>query len=378
MAEAGHAVDLVTSTAFFPVTRGSRFQWVSQHYVDGIKVHAIHIEYSNNMSFVRRISAFVLFMLVSSVYTLRLRKHDLVFATSTPLTIAVPALIYSALRRVPMVFEARDLWPDIPVALGAIKSKFLIKALYRFERHVYKVAKKIVVLSTGMRDELLKKGVDDDKIVVVPNACDLNEFSKVEAEETAKYLRNQHGEAKLCIYAGTFGYVNNLDYVLDVAAHIKQLDGKVKFLLIGKGQERAHLQHRVKNEGLTEQVAILPAMSKALLIPYLKSADACLSVVRDVPALYNNSANKFFDALAAGKPIVINHGGWQADVIRNNEIGLVLGRNPEQSARQLIEFMDRIEKIDTDCILDIARQEYSRDELFSKLCREALYPSALP
>lgn len=376
LVEAGNAVDLVTSTAFFPVARRSRFRWVSQHDVDGIKVHAIHIEYTNHMSFVRRISAFLLFMLVSSVYILRLRKHDLVYATSTPLTIAVPALIYCTLRRVPMVFEVRDLWPDIPVALGIIKSKLLISTLYSFERYIYKAAKKIVVLSTGMQDELLKKGVSGDKVVVVPNACDVAEFEEVNAESAVEELREEHGQVRLCIYAGTFGYVNNLDYVLDMAAHVKMLEGRVKFLLIGEGQEKPRLQRRVRDEGLTRQVAILPAVSKTRLITYLKAADACMSVVRDVPALYNNSANKFFDALAAGTPIIINHVGWQADVIRRNRIGLVLGRNIEHSARQLLEFMDQIEEIDANGILDIACKDYSRDELFGKLLREAIYPSA--
>ncbi|WP_176243728.1 glycosyltransferase family 4 protein [Halomonas sp. CSM-2] len=376
LAEAGHSVDLVTSTAFFPVARKSWFQLVSQHNIDGIKVHAIHIEYVNQMSFLRRIIAFLLFMIVSSLYVMKLRRHDLIYASSTPLTIAVPALIYKVFRRVPMVFEVRDLWPDIPVELGIIKSKLLIKALYWFERYVYKASKKIVVLSTGMYDELIKKGVKNEKVVVVPNACDIMEFSKVGSSDVAEQLFNQHGQVRLCIYAGTFGYVNNLDYVLDIAVHLKDLDGKVKFILIGDGQEKPHLQRRVEDEGLAEQVVILPAMSKAQLIPYLKASDACLSVVRDIPALYNNSANKFFDALAAGKPIIINHGGWQADVINNNRIGLVLCRNPEKSARKLIDFMARIQDIDAEYILNVARENYSRDKLFTKLCCDALYPAA--
>ncbi|MGG5872988.1 glycosyltransferase family 4 protein [Pseudomonas peli] len=377
LVEAGHGVDMITSTAFFPVQRRSWWRWVSQHDVDGIKVHAIHVEYGNHMGFTRRILAFLLFMLVSSVYALSLPRRNLVYASSTPLTIAVPALVYCAFKRAPMVFEVRDLWPDIPIAMGVIRSKFLIKLLYGFERHIYRVARKVVVLSSGMRDELLIKKVAAEKIVVIPNACDLDEFAATTpVADPFQELRNLVGW-RICIYAGTFGYVNNLDYLLDLAGQIKACAGRVKFILVGDGMEKQHLLQRIVKEELQEYVIFMPAVSKRELIGYLKAADACLSIVRNVPELYNNSANKFFDSLAAGKPIIINHGGWQAKVIEENGIGLVLGQNKQDSALRLLAFLETLDQLKEEHILTVARKYYSREKLFTKLCAEAICPSAL-
>lgn len=377
LVEKGHQVDLITSSAFFPVPRKSRFQWVTRQEVDGIKIHAIHVEYNNGMSYLRRIYAFILFMLVSTFYSLALPRCNLLYASSTPLTIAIPALIYCRIKRVPLVFEVRDLWPDIPVTLGIVRSKTLIKGLYWFERHIYRFSKKVVVLSAGMLDELLKKGVPRDKIVVVPNACDLQEFTAdISANEKLNVIRGE-SNSRICIYAGTFGYVNNLEYLIDLAEQIKYQRGNVKFLLIGDGIEKPKLQALVRDKELGCHVLFMPAISKARLIPFLKAADACLSIVRDVPVLYNNSANKFFDSLAAGKPIIINHGGWQAKIIEENEIGLVLGPDMKKSAHRLLGFLDQIETISAERILAVARKNYSRDGLFERLWKEAIYPSAL-
>lgn len=377
LVEEGHQVDLITSSAFFPVPRKSRFQWVSRHEVDGIKIHAIHVEYNNGMSYLRRIYAFILFMLVSTLYSLTMPRCNVLYASSTPLTIAIPALIYCQIKRVPLVFEVRDLWPDIPVTLGILRSKTLIKGLYWFERHIYRFSKKVVVLSTGMLDELLKKHVPRDKIVVVPNACDLQDFMvDISANEKLNVIRGE-SNSRICIYAGTFGYVNNLEYLIDLAEQIKYQRGNVKFLLIGDGIEKPKLQALVRDKELGCHVLFMPAISKARLIPFLKAADACLSIVRDVPVLYNNSANKFFDSLAAGKPIIINHGGWQAKIIEENEIGLVLGPDIKKSAHRLLGFLDQVETISAERILAVARKNYSRDGLFERLWKEAIYPSAL-
>ncbi|MDT4868722.1 hypothetical protein FQZ97_1037040 [compost metagenome] len=115
-------------------------------------------------------------------------------------------------------------------------------------------------------------------------------------------------------------------------------------------------------------------MSKEQLIPFIKSADMRISFVRDVPALYNNSANKFFDSLAASRPILINHGGWQAEVIRKYEVGLVVGRDVDAAADKLAGYFSREVKVDAENIRKLAVL-YSREVLFEKLYREAIEPA---
>lgn len=374
LVESGHGVDMVTSTAFFPVPRKHRFQLVSKHEVDGINVHAIHIAYGNNMSFLRRGIAFLLFMLVSSGYAFCIEKKDLVFATSTPLTIAVPALVAKWVHGIPLVFEVRDLWPDVPIAMGIIKNRWAGRFLRWFEMFVYRHSQKIVALSTGMQEALVGKGVAAEKIVVVPNACDMAEFERDRSCPHELFILKQKENTKLCIYAGTFGHVNNLSYLLELAAEIKKNNVAIKFVLIGGGVEKGMLLERIFNEGLGEQVIIYDPVSKDKLIDYIKSADACVSVVRNIPALFNNSANKFFDALAAGKPIIINHRGWQADVIEKYQLGIVLDNNIQESVSRLTSFLFGGNGRSAEDILAFAQENYSREVLYERLHSFAIQP----
>lgn len=374
LVESGHGVDMVTSTAFFPVPRKHRFQLISKHEVDGIMVHAIHIAYGNNMSFLRRAIAFLFFMLVSSVYVLCFKKKDLVFATSTPLTIAVPALVAKWVYGIPLVFEVRDLWPDVPIAMGVIENNWARGFLRWFEMLVYRHSQKIVALSTGMQEALVGKGVSAEKIVVVPNACDMAEFEQDRPCPHELSTLKQGGDKKLCLYAGTFGHVNNLSYLLELAAEIKKNNVAIMFVLIGSGVEKGMLLERICNEGLEQQVVMFDPVSKNKLIDYIKSADACVSVVQNIPALFNNSANKFFDALAAGKPIIINHRGWQADVIEKHQLGIVLNSDIQKSVSRLARFLFDNNGPATEEILAFAQENYSREVLYEKLYSFTIQP----
>jgi len=372
---AGHEVDLVTSSAFYPVAKPSA-GLISRHQVDGITVHVIHVGYGNKMSFLRRVISFLLFMLVSSLYVARLKGNDIVFATSTPLTIGVPALVARSVHKVPMVFEVRDLWPDVPIAMGYIKNQFAIKLLLRFEKYLYDKAARLVALSVGMRDEIVRKGIPAEKIEVIPNACDIEDFNQVAAGRPEVDGFRQDADTKICLYAGTFGYVNNLSYLVELAKHIKDGDYNIRILLIGDGVEKSVIAEKIANLQLENHIRLIEPVSKQELISYIKSVDACFSSVKNIPALFNNSANKFFDSLAAGKPIIINHGGWQADVIRQYSLGLVLECDAREGAELLARFFADEESFPSvEKIRDFAQENYSRDLLFDKLLHGVLEPA---
>jgi len=371
---AGHQVDLITSPAFYPVEKKRKRSLITKCVVDGITVHVIHVNYGNEMSFFRRVVSFFLFMLISSAYVLRVKGYDLIYATSTPLTIGVPALTARFLRRKPLVFEVRDMWPDIPIALGFIKNPLLIKVLSCFERFLYDKASRIVALSVGIKEEITHKGIEENKVEVIPNASDLVDFDHTSVQPQVDQLR-QNENSRVCLYAGTFGYVNDLSYLVLLAAELKAKKADIKLLLIGDGAEKELIAKRIKEHELEGFVVLRPPVSKNELISYIKSSDACFSTVRDIPALFNNSANKFFDALAAGKPIIINHGGWQAGVIEENNIGLVLGHDIEQAADRLIEYLNGVTPADNERIAAFARRNYDRDVLFKILLFDVLEPS---
>lgn len=318
----GHTVEMITSE-HHPEEEWRRGWRVTED--DGIRVHWLPVPYGNDMSYTRRLRSFMAFALGSANRAASL-GGDVVFATSTPLTICLPA-IYAAWRtRVPMVFEVRDLWPDAPIALGVLKNPLAIWAARRLERLAYRSAAQVVALSQGMADGVTRCGVPADKVHVIPNACDLDVFGPDPAAAAAVRARFAWlGERPLVVYVGTFGSVNGVGYLVEVAARTAELDPDVRFLLVGEGKEFQAVKERASHLNVLDRsLFMLGPRPKIEIADFLAAADLATSVVVDVPALWNNSANKFFDGLASGTAFAVNHEGWQADLLREWEAGLVL------------------------------------------------------
>ena len=179
---AGHEVHMITSSR---ERNNDASKWVEE-IIDGIHVHWLAVPYSNKMDFKARVSAFLKFAVASGAKAYRV-GGDVIFATSSPLTIALPA-VYAARRlRKPMVFEVRDLWPELPIAVGALKNLFLKKTAKWLERFAYKNADHMIALSPGMAKGVIKSGYPPDKVHIIPNSCDTDLF-QVPQSEGQKFL----------------------------------------------------------------------------------------------------------------------------------------------------------------------------------------------
>jgi glycosyltransferase involved in cell wall biosynthesis len=285
-----------------------------------LKVISTNTKYSNDMGFLRRVLSFFHYILFSIILSLKVKNIDVVFATSTPITIGVPGYIISKLKRAKFIFEVRDVWPDVPIELGFINNKALIYLLKKYELFIYKHADYIIALSKGMKNNILSKGNFKNKLSVITNLANLEMYNNIEIDE--KKIKKNYGlENKfICIHPGTMGFVNGLDFILDTANYTKEIE-EVHYLLIGSGKEKDKLKTRVKKENL-KNVTIADPLPKKDIIKVIKASDLGLMVVRnDFKILEDNSANKFFDFLAAGLPILINYEGWQKETLENNEAG---------------------------------------------------------
>lgn len=306
---------------------------------DGLKVYRLDCPYDNKMGFVERIFAFCKFFLHASVKQFSI-DYDVMLASSTPLTNGIPALVARRFRRKPYVFEVRDVWPGVPIAMGYFKNRYAQKLLYAFEKRIYKRASAIVPLSTGM-DDNIKQRYPNNKSVVIPNISELNRFAHADKTVDIDFPEGK----KIVLYAGTFGNVNGLSYVNKLAKETLALDSDLWFYLIGKGKEKEdNIKEATELGVLNKNVFFFDPVKKDDL-PYLyNNCTVGSSFVIDIPALWDNSANKFFDTLAAKKPIVINHKGWQADTIENKSIGYVLPPVVNQEvARRFVAYMNDID-----------------------------------
>ncbi len=311
---------------------------VEQYELDGFKVIQLKVAYSQKMSFLRRLLAFAWFVLLSSWVALRQRDVDVILASSTPLTIVIPALVASRIKRIPFVFEVRDLWPDVPIGMGVLRNRFLIACARSLEQLAYRSAAHIIALSPGMRDGVISSGAPAEKITVIPNACD-NDLFDVPPELGLSFLQ-RHPYLKdrlLVLYAGAFGKVNGLDYLIRLAHKVQGIDKSIAFILVGEGRDRFELENMARELGiLNNGLWILDGVPKHSISEILSASDIAVSTVIPNRVLWNNSANKFFDALAAGRPVAINHGGWQADLLTDTGAGIVLPPDDLRKAAELL------------------------------------------
>ena len=291
----GHAVRMLTAGEGRQEVEGIEVVGVSGGYSDYVSATAL--------SYPRRTLAFARFGLAATAAAMRGPRPDVIYATSPPLTMAVPALAAAARWRVPLVFEVRDLWPEAPIQMGALRNPLIRRAARALERLVLGRATRIIALSPGIQRGVVAAGAPAERVALVPNASDLDLFRPAPIPERFRVS-----------YFGTMGEANDLAPVVEAA---RLLDG-VDFVLMGDGKHRARLERSAPpNVTFTGTAA-----GKQGVAELAASSSACLTVFKDVPVLATNSPNKLFDTFAAGRAAIVNMDGWMRSLVEDNDAGL--------------------------------------------------------
>jgi len=362
-AAAGHEVHVVASSRI-ESTQAPRS---GAHALDGITVHWIPVKYDTRMGVVRRVTSFLVFAVLAGWRARRL-KADVVFATSTPLTIALPGVFAKRGDRAPMVFEVRDLWPEVPIAMGTLNHPVLRWTAFRLERFAYRNADAVIALSPGMAAGVTKQGVPSNKVSVVPNACD-NALFDVPAEVGQRFRdeRPWLGDRPLVVYAGTLGRANGVAYLARLAHEVGAIDADVRFLVVGDGPEEESIARLAAELGVLDRTFFMEGrMPKSAMPAVMSAATVSTSLFIGVKELQENSANKFFDTLAAGRPVAVNYGGWHADLVRDHEAGIVLDPvDLGSAATSLVTFIRSEQRVDAARrgARRLADGEFDRDRL---------------
>lgn len=361
---AGHEVTVITGNGFLKLDFEE--QWHSL-YKDGIHIRVYNDTYSNKMSFRKRIASFLRFLVAASGMAARI-DADCVLATSTPLTIAIPALYKNRRHKTPFIFEVRDVWPEAPVAIGAIRNPLAISLLGRLERMTYRRSAHIVALSDDMRNSILTRtGTAPDKVSVIPNIAELSRFGTHQAGAGMMAGLIGFQPERSLLYAGTLGKVNGIGYLVDLAVHTITQDPGLVYLVAGDGMEKESLMVYAAERGvLNKNIFFLEPVTKQQLPQLYAECTVASSFVVPIKALWANSANKFFDSLAAGKPVVINYGGWQAAVLQQYDAGLVLDEHIENiaaEAKRLVAYINDADRITQQGVhaRRLAEERYSLD-----------------
>lgn len=311
--------------------------------VDGIDIIEFELPYSNALSFLKRILIFLSFAFKSIKVALT-EQYDVVFATTTPLTAGIPGIFAKWFRRKPFVFEVRDLWPELPKAMGVIKNPIVLWMMSVLEWTSYHSADRLVGLSPGIVDGIIKRGIAPEKVASIPNGCDLDIFA---SEHQAWRPEGVQPTDLMAIFTGTHGLANGLNAVLDAAAELKKRQRTdIKLVLVGDGMQKKGLLERATELKL-DNVIFHDPVNKAKLAGLMASADIGLQILANVPAFYyGTSPNKFFDYISAGLPVLNNYPGWLAELITKEQCGFAVPpENPQAFADALEQAANQRERL---------------------------------
>jgi glycosyltransferase involved in cell wall biosynthesis len=320
------------------------------------------------MGFWTRIKAFLFFAIFATIKGVQL-DGDIVFASSTPLTIAIPGILISKIKKIPMIFEVRDLWPDVPISLGVVKNRFFKLASLWLEKIAYKNSSHIVALAPGMKEVIVQK-CPKAKVTIIPNGSDFELFSS-----NLKNLRGKLGfnnKDKIVLYTGAIGRVNNVEYLAEIAKEAFQIDQSVKFIVVGDGNMYDEIVSKTQNWKIfNKNFFFFPPVAKQNIPFWINSADLMVVFYKGPScALKNSVQNKFFDALAAGKPVVFDHDGWSVKHLEKQRGAIrIPSENPRLAAGIIVKYLNDKQWLDNagKQALGLAERFFNRNILAKEL-----------
>lgn len=304
--------------------------------LDGIEVIRVWVKASPVKTFRSRMAFYLSYMvnaILAGIFLAR-GRYDLILATSPPLFVAAAGLALSYLRRLPLVCEVRDLWPAAAIALGELRSPHAIRLATRLEEACYRRAQRIIVVTQRMQDVLIQRGIDQGKLVLIPNGANTELF------EYQPYSRQQKRQEWglenhfIAIYAGILGIAQGLETVLQ-AARLLQDQPEFHFVLIGDGPEKERLRQLQYTWNLSN-VTILPEQPRQSIPGYLSAADVALIPLRKLEVFQMAVPSKLFDAWACERPVICGIEGEAQEIVAQAGGGLNIPAEDPQALKQAL------------------------------------------
>ena len=301
--------------------------------LEGIEIHYLPVAYDNRFGFWSRGKAFLNYVRLAVLTCGNIKKEfSWCYAISVPLTVGIAALLIKKFYRIPYFFEVGDLWPDAPIELGFIRNSMLKKLLFGLEKRIYKRAHSLIALSPAIKTNIEKKA-PGKTVHLINNMSDTQYF--VPALKDSNLQKKYGVENRFVIsYIGAAGFANGLEYFLKCAMLSQEADLPFHFILSGDG---AMLKFLVNNaaEKKLRNLTITGHLNREGVKEIMNITDASFVCYRSAAILESGAPNKYFDALAAGKLIIINFGGWIDDEISREQCGIRLTDESEITSKIL-------------------------------------------
>jgi len=332
---AGHEVTVVTCAPNFPkgrVFEGYRNRLFAREVADGISVVRVWSYITANEGLLKRTADYVSFMVSAILAAPSLERPDVIVATSPQFFTACAGWAVSRLKGRPWVFELRDLWPESIRAVGAIRNHRILDRLERMELGLYRDAAAVVCVTRAFRDNLIRRGVDPDKVAVVTNGADLSRFAP-RARDEALAAELGLGGCFVGGYVGTHGMAHALETLLEAAARLRRMPGgeRIRMLLLGDGAAKAELVAKAKAMGL-DNVVFVDTVPKDQVARYWSLLDVSIIHLKKTELFTTVIPSKLFECMAMGVPVLHGVEGESAEIVEREGAGLTF---PPEDARTL-------------------------------------------
>ena len=353
--KAGHDVTVVTCPPNVPngiVYDGYANKRTSE-VINGVKVERVKLYIAANKGAVKRVLNYVSYFVKSLLAAMRLPKPDVVIATSPQIFCGYVGVWYKLLRRVPLVMEIRDIWPESMFAVGANVPKIGIWMLEIIEKAMYRKCDKLVTVGQGYFDRLAEKGVSKEKMSIVMNGTDLAVYSP--REKNMELLKKYGLDGKFVVsYIGTVGMACGLEVVLDAAEKLAHLQSQansedsaslrlcvkkdVVFVIVGDGAHREQLEVEAKKRGLAN-VVFTGRQPKSSMPDWVSSSDANLVHLKKTELFTTVMPSKIFESAGCKRPIIMGVDGYAKKLVMDAKAGLDM---VPENAGSLVECVNRL------------------------------------
>lgn len=341
----GHDVRVITCRPNCPngiVFDGYRNRLLPERdVVDGIGVKRVWTYVAPNAGTVRRTLNYLSYLATALAAGLLVRRPDVIVATSPQFFCGWAGVLVGLVRRVPVVLEVRDVWPASIEAVGAMRSRPLLRFLVLLEQLMYRLASRIVTVGHGYREHIVRRmgGRQREKVTVITNGVDLSKFRPSERDEEFLKRHNMDGRF-VCSYVGTIGLAHSLDVVLRAASILKSRDrDDICFCLVGDGARRERLETMARHLGVSDWVRFLGILPKSDVPKVLASSDAMLVHLRTCKLFETVIPSKIFEIMAMQRPIIMGVAGEAYEIVNEAHAGLPMKPDNETDLVRIVELL---------------------------------------
>jgi glycosyltransferase involved in cell wall biosynthesis len=369
---AGHDVTVITCAPNFPkgrVFEGYRNKLWQMETIEGIRVIRVWSYITANEGFVKRTLDYMSYMVSAILTAPFVHKPDLVVGTSPQFFTVCAAYVVSRYKRVPFVFELRDLWPESIKAVGAMRDSVVLRFFERLELYLYRKAARVVVVTHAFKCNLMERGVSRDKIPVVTNGVDISRFQP--RPKHRELVRRYGLQGKFVAgYIGTHGMAHALETILEAARRLQDSDDgdDYRFILLGDGAKKENLINKARGMGL-ENLIFIDSVAKGRVADYWSLLDVSIIHLKKNPLFTKVISSKLFECMGMGIPVLHGVQGESAEIVLDKGVGLVF--EPENAKelcdnlRVLHKDQELYRRLQTCCLK--AAQEYDRSALAKRL-----------